>query len=227
MMTTERDGVGTVAEAPDLSWMEHPSRWTRRGLLVVISGPSGVGKGTVVRALMDQPGARDRGLRLSISVTTRAPRPGEVDGVNYFFRTAEEFDDLIAQGALLEWAEYQGHRYGTPRAYAEAEIEAGNDVILEIDVQGGQQVREGYDDGIYVFMAPPSMDELGRRLADRATEDAAKIAGRLGVARTEMLALPLYDYLVINDEVDEAVARIRAILDAEHCRVARVRREKA
>jgi guanylate kinase len=214
-----------VQTTPDDAWMEVPSKWLDRGLLVVISGPSGVGKGTVVRALMQDPDADGRSVRLSVSVTTRKPRPGEVEGVSYFFRTHEEFDELVQNGALLEWAEYQGNRYGTPRTFVEAERNAGRDVILEIDVQGGRQIRERGEDAIYIFMVPPSMDELAQRLTDRATEDAARIAGRLGVARDEMRALPLYDYLVINDEVPAAVTRIRGILQAEHCRVAHLRRE--
>lgn len=215
-----------VETAPDTTWMEVPSGWPDRGLLLVISGPSGVGKGTVVRQLMQNPDADGRSLCLSVSATTRRPRPGEVDGVSYFFRTDAEFDELVSTGALLEWAEYQGNRYGTPRTLVESEILRGRDVILEIDVQGGRQIRERGEEAIYIFMVPPSMDELGQRLTDRATEDAASIAGRLTVAREEMLALPLYDYLVINDEVSAAVTRIRAIVQAEHCRVAHLRREK-
>jgi guanylate kinase len=184
----------------------------RRGILFVLSGPAGVGKDTLLRrALRDL-----SGIRTSISVTTRQPRPREVDGVDYHFITPEEYQRLVATDALLEHAEVHGHGYGTPADWVEAQLTAGMDVVLEIDVQGAERIRALRPATVLVFIAPPSMEELERRLRGRATEDEATIQRRLANARGEMAAIPRYDYVIVNDNLDEAVARFQATI--EHVR---------
>jgi len=190
-----------------------------RGLLIVLSGPSGVGKGTVRKELFSQP---DTNYEYSISMTTRAPREGEVDGTDYFFKSREEFEQLIAEGKLLEYAEYVGNYYGTPLDYVNATLDAGRDVFLEIEVQGAAQVREKVKDGLFIFLAPPSLSELEQRLVGRGTESDEVIASRIQTARLELEMMNLYDYVVENDEVQLACDRINAIVTAEHCRRERV-----
>lgn len=190
-----------------------------RGLLIVLSGPSGVGKGTVRKELFSQP---DTNYEYSISMTTRSPREGEVDEVDYFFKTRNEFEELIEQGQLLEYAEFVGNYYGTPLEYVNKMRDAGRDVFLEIEVQGAAQVRNKVPDGLFIFLAPPSLSELEERLVGRGTESEEVIASRLGAARQELEMMNLYDYVVENDEVENACDRINAIIIAEHCKRERV-----
>ncbi|MGE7917804.1 guanylate kinase [Viridibacillus sp. NPDC093762] len=190
-----------------------------RGLLIVLSGPSGVGKGTVRKALFSQP---DTNYEYSISMTTRLPREGEVDGVDYFFKSTEEFESLIEQGQLLEYAKYVGNYYGTPLEYVNKTLDAGRDVFLEIEVQGAAQIRDKVPDGLFIFLAPPSISALQQRLVGRGTETEDVIATRIAAANQELEMMNLYDYVVENDEVQLACDRVNAIVVAEHCRRERV-----
>jgi guanylate kinase len=175
----------------------------------VISGPSGVGKGTVVRLLL-----RSRpDLVFSVSVTTRAPRPSEIDGRHYRFVSEADFDAMIEAGAFLEWAEIFGHRSGTPAAAVERARAAGRDVLLEVDVQGARSVREKIPDAVLVFLQPPSEEELARRLRARGTEVGPALERRLAEARREMGEAPWFDHVVVNDRVEDAVAEVLAIID--------------
>ena len=191
----------------------------QRGLLIVLSGPSGVGKGTVRKELFSQPNTN---YEYSISMTTRNPREGEVDGVDYFFKSREEFEVLIEQGGLLEHAEFVGNYYGTPLAYVNETLDAGRDVFLEIEVQGAKQIREKAPDALFIFLAPPSLSELKSRLVGRGTETEDVIAKRIATAEEELEMMSLYDYVVENDEVANACDKINAIIKAEHCRRERV-----
>jgi guanylate kinase len=183
----------------------------RRGRLIVIAGPSGVGKGSVVRDLLE----RDpHGLALSVSATTRAPREGESNGVHYLFVLDEVFDRMIADGDLLEWAPVVGHRSGTPRKAVEELLDAGSDVILEIDVQGAEQIRRLEPDALLVFLAPPTMEELERRLRGRGTETEERIAARLATAEWEMGQQGWFDHVVVNDELERASSQVAAIIEA-------------
>jgi guanylate kinase len=195
----------------------HRLQGPRRGLLFVISGPSGVGKGTIVKELLKLQPA----LKLSVSVTTRQPRPGEEDGVHYMFRSVDEFQRMVAAGELLEYAQYGSNFYGTPRSFVEQRLAEGHDVVLEIDTRGAIQVKERIPNGIYVFVLPPTMEELESRLTKRQTEAAEAMRMRLQVAVDELNYLPLYDYQLVNDELDHAVNKVQAIILAEHCRVMR------
>ncbi|MDX8362308.1 guanylate kinase [Cytobacillus sp. IB215316] len=190
-----------------------------RGLLIVLSGPSGVGKGTVRKALFSQ---TDIKLHYSISMTTRKPREGEVDGVDYFFKSREEFESLIAQSKLLEWAEFVGNYYGTPVDYVEKTLQEGKDVFLEIEVQGAMQVRKAFPEGLFIFLMPPSLTELENRITTRGTESNEVINNRMNAARQEIEMMNAYDYVVENDEVELACERIKAIVTAEHCRRDRI-----
>lgn len=190
------------------------------GILIVLSGPSGVGKGTVCKALRQR--QRIQEVVYSISATTRAPRQGEVDGTNYFFKTQQQFKTMIDQNQMLEWAEYVGHYYGTPRKFVEDSLHQGKDVILEIEVQGALKVRQQYSKGIFIFLLPPSLEELKNRITSRGTESEQSIQSRMEVAMEELRMLDQYDYAIINDQVDLACERIEAILTAEHCRRERV-----
>lgn len=186
-----------------------------KGLLIVLSGPSGVGKGTVCTALRP----RMPKLVYSVSATTRTPRLGEQDGVNYFFKTKEQFADMIAADQLLEYAEYVGNFYGTPRDFVERTLESGSDIILEIEVQGALKVKEKFPEGIFVFLLPPSMDELKDRIRGRGTEHPDIINHRMSVAEDEINLMRHYDYAVVNDEIDSACKRIESIIMAEHCKI--------
>ncbi|KZZ82899.1 guanylate kinase [Bacillus sp. SJS] len=190
-----------------------------RGLLIVLSGPSGVGKGTVRKEIFSQD---DTKFHYSISVTTRKPRTGEVDGIDYFFKSREEFEEMIKNDKLLEWAEFVGNYYGTPVDYVEKTLSEGKDVFLEIEVQGALQVRKAFPEGLFIFLMPPSLDELKNRIVTRGTESADIIENRLLAAKEEILLMDAYDYVVENDHVNLACDRIKAIVTAEHCRRERV-----
>ena len=183
----------------------------RAGKLFVLAGPSGVGKGSIVRDLL----RRDRErLSLSVSVTTRAPRPTEVDGVDYFFVDDDAFDRMIRAGELLEWADIVGHRSGTPRGFVEDRLAEGRNVVLEIDVVGASQIRERVPGAVLIFVEPPSMEELERRLRGRGTETEDRIRLRLETAAWELDQREWFDHVVVNDEVERASAQVTAIIDA-------------
>lgn len=189
-----------------------------KGNLIILSGPSGVGKSTVCRALL----AESNNLVLSISATTRQPRPGELDGREYFFYSPEKFAEALKQNAFLEWAEVFGNYYGTPRAYVEKVLAQGQDCLLEIDVQGALQVKAQWPEGIFVFLVPPSQEELKKRITLRATENEAERQKRLNQAQIELSYLSEYDYLVVNDDLAAAVKKLQAIIIAERCRLSRL-----
>lgn len=184
-----------------------------RGQLIVLSGPSGVGKSTVISELLSL-----RDIHFSVSFTTRQPRVGEADGVNYNFVDRAEFERMIGAGELLEHAEYVGNYYGTSLKVIEDKIAAGTDVLLDIEVQGAAKVRAKCPDAVFIFIIPPSFEELSRRLHKRNTDGEEVIAGRLQKAREEYKQIPLYDYLVVNDKVSAAAEEIISILTAEDCR---------
>ena len=185
-----------------------------KGRLFVISGPSGTGKGTICKELI-----KDKNIRLSVSMTTRNPREGEVHGVSYYFATKEEFLQKIEAGGFLEYAEVFGNYYGTPKGPVLEKLAKGIDVVLEIDIQGALKVKENYPDGVFVFILPPSLSELRKRLTGRGTETAEAIELRLGETLKELSYIDKYDYCVVNGDLDEAVARVKAITVAEHSKV--------
>ena len=191
---------------------------TKRGLLIVLSGPSGVGKGTVRAAIFSK---GEQKFVYSISATTRLPRTGETDGVDYFFKTREEFEQMIQNKQLLEYAEYVGNYYGTPLEYVEKTVAKGKDVFLEIDVQGAIQVRDLMPDGVFIFLTPPDLNELESRIVNRGTDSDEVIAKRMKTAREELELMKYYDYSVVNDTVDNAVQKIEAIIQTEHLRIVR------
>ncbi len=187
-----------------------------KGMTFIIAGPSGVGKGTVIKRVFES----GRKLYFSVSATTRAPRPGEQDGVDYHFISREQFDSWIAQGAFLEHAEFVGNCYGTPGRYVDEAMDRGEDVILDIEVQGAEQVHQLRPEAVRIFLAPPSWAELRRRLIGRGTESAEKVERRLQRSREEFQVAQNYDYLVVNDDVEQAAAEVLAIIAASHCRAA-------
>lgn len=190
-----------------------------RGLLIVVSGASGTGKGTVCKKILaDLPG-----VAYSISATTRAPRPGEVDGREYYFISRDEFKAWIDDGKFLEFAEVYGNFYGTPLNKIEERLNRGEDILLEIDVQGALNVKRKMPEGIYIFLLPPSLEELKRRIEGRGTETPESLNRRLANAAAEIKIGLEYDYVVVNDSVDNAVAQIKSILAAERCKVERNR----
>lgn len=186
----------------------------KRGKLYVFTGPSGTGKGTILSRVLEA----DDNLFVSVSATTRAPREGEQDGVHYYFLSRDAFEDRIRQGAFLEYAQYVGNYYGTLEGPVNEKLDAGCDVILEIEVQGAMQIHEKRPDAVMVFVAPPSMDELARRLRGRGTENEDKVLARLQTAQKEMTYADRFDYVVVNDSLDCAVDDLLAILRAERCR---------
>ena len=186
----------------------------RRGKTFIICGPSGVGKGTVVARLL----ASDPTLYFSVSATTRAPRPGEQDGKHYHFLTMEQFEQWIAEDQFLEHAQFVGNRYGTPQLYVDKAMEQGRDVLLDIEIQGAEQVHRKRPDAVRIYVAPPSWAELERRLIGRGTEDMERVRSRLERGKVEFAAAKDFDSFVINDTVDHAVSEIQAIMTAEHCR---------
>lgn len=184
----------------------------KKGRLIVISGPSGVGKGTVVSALRQ----RDPNVKLSVSATTRDIRPGEIDGVHYYFISHEKFLEMIQQDRFLEHAQYVGNRYGTPEAPVDEMLNQGYDVVLEIEVQGGLQVMQRRPEAISIFIAAPSFEVLGKRLRGRGDTDEEKVLMRLQQARMEYLVAPQYQYIVVNDRLEDAVEDVAAILRAQN-----------
>lgn len=189
-----------------------------KGTLLVISGPSGTGKGTLCKALLD----RCSDTQFSVSATTRAPRPGEVDGVHYDFVTPQQFDQMIAQDAFVEYAEVFGmNRYGTQKKRVQSLLDQGMNVLLDIDVQGAQNVRAKMPEAVLIFIAPPSFAELEQRLRNRGTETDEQIQRRLATAKREMTLAGQYDYIVVNDELDVALEQLIAIKMAESCRTTR------
>lgn len=188
-----------------------------KGILIVVSGFSGAGKGTLMKALMK----RYDNYALSISATTRKPRQGEIDGREYFFRTVEEFEKMIAQDELIEYAKYVDNYYGTPRAYVLDQLDAGKDVVLEIEIQGALKVKEKYPGTLLLFVTPPCAEELKRRLVGRGTETMEVIDSRLRRAVEESRGMDKYDYLVNNDDFETCVQEMHRIIQAEHDRVFR------
>ncbi|PRX25089.1 guanylate kinase [Orenia metallireducens] len=186
-----------------------------RGNLIILSGPSAVGKGTVLRALLEE---YDE-VCYSVSATTREPREGEIDGVHYFFMSQDEFRASIKNDEFIEWAKVHNNYYGTPRNYVEETLKSGKDVILEIDIQGARQVAESFSEGVFVFLAPPSMEELKSRIYKRGTETEDAIQTRMSNATKELEEIDRYDYLIINDEVENAVDKLKSIIIAERCKI--------
>jgi guanylate kinase len=209
------DTIRTVGESKQKR--ENTPLAPKRGNLFVFTGPSGVGKGTICKQLL----AQVTGLRKSISVTTRAQRPGEQDGVNYFFRTVDEFEQMRAANQLMESAEFAGSHYGTPKQWVIEQLNLGFDVILEIEVQGAKQVMQRFPEAVLVFVSPPSFEDLRARLVGRGTETPEKIALRLSKAQQEMRERHLFHYEVVNDNVEHAVMNLAHIVYAERCRIRR------
>lgn len=188
-----------------------------RGLLIVLSGPSGAGKGTICSRLR----AEMPNLTYSVSMTTRQPRVGEVEGVNYFFRDKEEFEELLKEDAFLEYAKVYDNYYGTPKKHVMDLLDQGKSVLLEIDIQGAMQVKERYSDAIFIYIVPPSLTELSARLRGRATDSEEVIDKRLSLACSELALAHRYDYIVVNDDLDEATEKTASILRAESCKISR------
>ncbi|WP_160690324.1 guanylate kinase [Clostridium sp. C2-6-12] len=190
-----------------------------RGLLIIISGPSGAGKGTICKSFLE----RNNNVALSVSATTRAPRAGEVEGVNYYFTSKEKFKEKIAHNDFLEYAEVYDNFYGTPKSNVEEILESGKDVILEIDIQGALKVKENTEEGVFIFILPPSMEELKQRIIKRGSETPESLMKRFKSAYKEINYISKYNYAVVNDTVDIAVQKLEAIIAAEKCRVDRIK----
>ena len=189
----------------------------RKGNLIVFSGPSGSGKGTILKQLLEN--YPELNAQVSVSATTRSPRPGEVDGVNYFFLAKEEFESRIEQGGFYEWAKFCDNYYGTPKAEVIKKLDEGIDVILEIEVQGAMKIKEQVPECVMVFVLPPSFNELRNRLINRATEEEEVINKRVATAMAEVEYVKHYTYVIINDELDTAVEQLAGILKSEHLKV--------
>lgn len=192
---------------------------SKKGVLLVISGPSGAGKGTICKALLE----KHKDIYLSVSATTREPRDGEVHGVNYFFTSKEDFLKKVEEGDFLEHAEVYGNYYGTPKSSVQKMLDEGRDVILEIDIQGALKVKENWEEGIFIFILPPSMEELKQRIIKRGSETPESLMTRFKSAYKEINYISKYNYAVVNDEIDTAVAKLEAIITAEKCRVDRMK----
>ncbi|MBC5628443.1 guanylate kinase [Clostridium sp. NSJ-6] len=190
-----------------------------KGLLIVVSGPSGAGKGTICKALLE----KHDDLFISVSATTRQPRAGEVDGVNYHFITKEDFIKRVEQKDFLEYAEVYGNYYGTPKSRVEEMIDSGKNVILEIDIQGALKVKENFKEGVFIFILPPSMEELKQRIIKRGSETPESLMRRFKSAYQEINYISKYNYAVVNDVVDVAVSKVEGIITAEKCRVDRIK----
>lgn len=190
---------------------------TEKGILIVLSGPSGAGKGTICAALRKEM----PNLVYSVSMTTRAPRVGEEEGISYFFRTKEEFKELIAEDAFLEYAQVYDNYYGTPKSHVMKLLEEGKSVILEIDIQGAMQVKDRFSDAVFIYIVPPSLDILSNRLRDRGTDATDVINKRLSKASSELALAHRYDYIVVNDVLEDAVEKVASILCAETCKIKR------
>ena len=188
-----------------------------RGFLVVLSGPSGAGKNTLLSAVLP----RIPDLKYSVSATTRPPRPGEKHGIDYYFLQDDEFQEMIDRGEFLEWAEFAGYRYGTPRRFVEECLAQGLTVITDIDIQGARQIKQRMPDGVFVFLLPPSFEELEKRLHKRGTDSAEAIGRRLKIALEEVAAIVDYDYWILNRDLEEACEQLVAIIRAERARVSR------
>lgn len=183
----------------------------KKGILIVVSGFSGAGKGTIIKELR-----KKYDYELSISATTRNPRKGDVDGVDYFFKTRDEFEEMIKKDKLIEWAKYVGNYYGTPREYVEQQLEAGKDVLLEIEMQGGMLVKKQYPDAMLLFITPPSAEILKNRLTGRGTETEEEIERRMNRAAEESDYMEKYDYILVNDSLDETVEELHHLIQSKH-----------
>ena len=189
-----------------------------KGNLIVVSGPSGAGKDTVMENVLKM----NKNIWISISCTTRKPRKGEEEGINYFFKTNDEFEDMIKKDEFLEYAKYNDHYYGTPRSIINEKLNAGIDVVLIIEIQGALKIKKLIDDAIFIFIMPPTMKELRRRLVNRKTESKEKILGRFKQAYKEINEVTKYNYVVVNDDIDEAAEKVNSIFLSERCRVDRI-----
>ena len=193
--------------------------YNTKGVLIVISGPSGAGKGTICKELIE----KHDNIYISVSATTRSPRAGEIDGVNYYFLTKDEFKDKVESNGFIEYANVHGNYYGTPKLNVEKMLNEGKNVILEIDIQGALQVKENFEEGVFIFILPPSMEELKRRIIKRGSETEESLMTRFKNAYKEINYVSKYNYAVVNDTLDLAVSKVEAIINAEKCRVDRIK----